>query len=146
MDARIRKQDPTQEFWTPERCFILETWNEAADPAVSVARARVERGITTQLHALDGIDERYLVVEGTGFAEIAGEVPTPVEAGDLVCIPAGVSQRITNTGSSDLAFYCICTPPFVPDAYIDLLLQRLREHDHALAGVGGEAVEHGRLQ
>lgn len=120
MDARIRKQDPTQEFWTPERCYILESWNEAADPAVSVARARVEPGITTQLHALDGIDERYLVVEGTGLAEIAGEVPTPVAPGDVVFIPAGASQRITNTGGTDLVFYCICTPPFVPDAYIDL--------------------------
>ena len=120
MDARIRKQDPTQEFWTPERCFILESWNEAADPAVSVAMARVEPGITTQLHALDGIVERYLIVEGTGRVEVAGGEATPVEAGDLVFIPAGASQRITNTGGTDLVFYCICTPPFVPDAYIDL--------------------------
>mgnify|MGYP001255523778 CR=1 FL=1 len=120
MDARIRKQDPTQEFWTPERCFILESWNEAADPAVSVAMARVEPGITTQLHALDGIVERYLIVEGTGRVEVAGGEATPVDAGDLVFIPAGASQRITNTGGTDLVFYCICTPPFVPDAYIDL--------------------------
>ncbi len=120
MNARIRKQDPAQEFWTPERCFILETWNEACDPAVSVARARVEPGITTQLHALDGIDERYLVTEGTGLVEIAGEEPTPLGPGDLAFIPAGASQRITNTGRTDLVFYCICTPPFEPDAYIDL--------------------------
>ncbi len=77
-------------------------------------------GITTQLHALDGIDERYLIVEGRGRVEVAGGDAMAVEAGDLVFIPAGASQRITNTGSSDLVFYCICTPPFVPDAYIDL--------------------------
>ena len=101
-------------------CFISETWNEESDPAVSVARARVEAGITTQLHALAGIDERYLVVGGSGMVEVAGERPTPVQAGDLVFIPAGVSQRITNAGSSDLVFYCICTPPFSPDVYINL--------------------------
>ena len=120
MKTAVRRPDPRQEFWTPERCFILETWNEESDGAVSVARARVEPGVTTQLHALEGIDERYLLTEGVGFVEVDGAAATPVEAGDLVFIPAGASQRITNTGSSDLVFYCICTPPFVPDAYIDL--------------------------
>lgn len=120
MKAAVRRPDPKQEFWTPERCFILEAWNEECDRTVSVARARVEPGITTQLHALDGIDERYLIVEGMGLVEVAGEKATPVEAGDVVFIPAGASQRITNPGSADLVFYCICTPPFVPAAYIDL--------------------------
>ena len=120
MKAAVRRPDLSQEFWTPERCFILETWNDAADGVVSVARARVEPGITTQLHALDGIDERYLIVEGTGRVEVAGGEAKPVQAGDFVFIPAGASQRITNTGGSDLLFYCICTPPFVPEVYVDL--------------------------
>ena len=120
MNPIVSRPDPRQEFWTPERCFILETWNEESDGAVSVARARVEPGVTTQLHALEGIDERYLIVEGTGLVEIAGGEATAVQPGDLVFIPAGASQRITSTGSPDLVFYCICTPPFVPGAYIDL--------------------------
>ena len=120
MEAVIERQDLEQEFWTPERCYIYETWNEEADRTLSVARARVETGTTTQLHALDGIDERYLIVEGFGLVEVAAEEPSPVQAGDFVFIPAGVSQRITNTGSSDLIFFCICTPPFIPEAYINL--------------------------
>ena len=120
MEGVIKKQDLEKEFLTTERCFIYETWNEEADRALSVARARVESGTTTQLHALDGIDERYLIVEGFGLVEVATEEPTPVQAGDFVFIPAGVSQRITNTGSSDLIFFCICTPPFIPEAYINL--------------------------
>ena len=120
MKAVIRKQELKQESWTPERCFIYETWNEEADRALSVARARVETGTTTQLHALDGIDERYLIVEGFGLMEVAAEEPTSVQAGDFVFIPAGVSQRITNAGSSDLVFFCICTPAFIPEAYINL--------------------------
>ncbi|MGB5302834.1 MAG: cupin domain-containing protein [Gemmatimonadota bacterium] len=120
MEAVIRKQELKQESWTPERCFIYETWNDEADRGLSVARARVEAGTTTQLHALDGIDERYLIVEGFGLVEVAAEEPTSVQAGDFVFIPAGVSQRIRNTGGSDLIFFCICTPPFIPEAYINL--------------------------
>jgi hypothetical protein len=30
----------------------------------------------------------------------------------------GVTQRITNTGSGDLVFLCVCTPPFQPATYV----------------------------
>lgn len=120
MEALLKRQDLEQESWTPERCFVYETWNEEADRVLSVARARVETGTTTQLHALDGIDERYLIVEGFGLVEVGAKEPTSVQAGDFVFIPAGASQRITNAGSSDLVFFCICTPPFIPEAYINL--------------------------
>ena len=32
----------------------------------------------------------------------------------------GAAQRITNTGTGDLVFLCICTPAFEPDCYEDL--------------------------
>lgn len=35
-------------------------------------------------------------------------------------IPAGVAQRIANTGTSDLLFYELCTPRFRKEAYRDL--------------------------
>ena len=35
-------------------------------------------------------------------------------------MPANVSQKITNTGDSDLIFPCICTPRFEPSCYLDL--------------------------
>jgi hypothetical protein len=63
VDARIVHPDPASEFFTPERCFIVEAWNDDADPSVSIARSRVAPGVTTQLHSLD-VDERYLVVAG----------------------------------------------------------------------------------
>ncbi|MEA3397575.1 MAG: cupin domain-containing protein, partial [Chloroflexota bacterium] len=43
-----------------------------------------------------------------------------VSPGDVVLIPPGVSQRISNTGAGDLMFLCICTPPFRPECYEDL--------------------------
>jgi mannose-6-phosphate isomerase-like protein (cupin superfamily) len=107
------------EFPTDERCFITEHLNLSESPEASLALARVAPGVTTRLHAVMGIVERYIVLEGVGLVEVAGQT-APVSAGDRVIIPAGVPQRITNTGATDLAFYCLCTPRFRPEAYVDL--------------------------
>jgi len=117
MQPRIVKQDPAGEFPIPEGCRILETWNTDADESVSIARARVAPGVTTKWHRLEGIVERYLLVEGRGLVEVGTLEPVEMEPGDLAVIPAGVRQRITNTGPSDLVFYCICSPRFDPESY-----------------------------
>lgn len=107
------------EFFTGERCHITELHNATESPETSLAVARVEPGVTTQLHALIGITERYIVRRGEGLVEIDG-VTQKLQVGDSVIIPAGVAQRITNTGAHDLEFYCLCTPRFVPESYVDL--------------------------
>lgn len=118
MEAGVRHPDESAEFFTDERCHILELSGGSADPGLSIARARVEPGVTTQLHVLD-IAERYLVVAGEGDAEVGGQV-TAVRPGDVVLIPAGTPQRIVNTGGADLVFYCLCTPAWTPDTYRSL--------------------------
>lgn len=115
MNARVVRPDLASEQLTPERCFVLETWNVEDDPAVSIARARVEPGVTTQLHSLD-VDERYVIVAGSGRVEV-GEIQEEVGPGDVVVIPAGVPQRITNDAEQDLVFYCVCSPRFRPSGY-----------------------------
>ncbi len=117
MQPRIVRHDPAVEFPVPEGCSILETWNTGEDESVSIARARVAPGAATTWHYLEGIVERYLLVEGRGLVEIGTLEPAEMEPGDLAVIPAGVRQRITNTGPSDLVFYCICSPRFVPERY-----------------------------
>jgi mannose-6-phosphate isomerase-like protein (cupin superfamily) len=112
--------DPTKEHLTPERCYITELLNDADDPACSIARARVASGVTTQRHALDGITERYVILSGTGRMEIGDQPATDVGPSTVVHIPASVAQRITNTGSVDLVFLCICTPRFTPESYRNL--------------------------
>lgn len=116
MKHGLRRPDESAEFFTPEGCHILELSGAADDPELSIARARVEPGVTTQLHALDGMAERYVIVEGKGEMEIDGE-QTPVVAGDVVLIPPGVPQRVTSTSDGDLVFYCICTPAWHDGAY-----------------------------
>jgi mannose-6-phosphate isomerase-like protein (cupin superfamily) len=115
VNARVVRPDAASEQLTPERCFVLETWNDESDSSVSIARARVEPGVTTQLHALDMV-ERYVIVAGSGRVEV-GELQEEVGPGDVVVIPAGVPQRITNNRDEDLVFYCICTPRFRPEGY-----------------------------
>lgn len=120
MRPEIRHPDPASEFMTLEGCFILESWNDPSDPDVSVARARVAPGVTTLPHRLRGVDERYLILQGTGVVLIGEGVERPVTVGDIVLIPAGVSQQIRNSGDADLVFYCICSPRFTPECYESL--------------------------
>jgi len=107
------------EYFFKEGCYIIELLNTPDDPALSVARARVEPGQTTRWHRLVEITEHYLIVEGKGLVEVANEPAREVVVDDVVVIPAGVRQRITNTGEVDLIFLAICTPRFVPEAYDD---------------------------
>ncbi len=118
MKPTIIKASNLKEQLTPERCFIYENWGKSTgDEAVSVARARVEPGVTTKSHHLEGTQEIYIITQGNGKVYIGGLEPTEVAEGDVVVIPAGVSQRISNVGRSDLIFYCICTPAFTQDCY-----------------------------
>jgi mannose-6-phosphate isomerase-like protein (cupin superfamily) len=118
VQAEIRRADPSKEFPTQENCFILEVSNDAGDPDISIARARVRPGVTTAWHRLEGIVERYVIVCGKGRVEVGDLPPTIVSEGDVVRIPANVLQRITNVGDEDLVFFCVCTPRFAPSAYI----------------------------
>ncbi|MFA5884698.1 MAG: cupin domain-containing protein [Acidimicrobiia bacterium] len=119
MDAAIVRPDPGAELSTEERCSILESWNDASDAAVSIARARVAPGVTTALHRVD-VHERYVIVAGQGVASVGDLPPAEVGPGDVVLIPAGVPQRIANPGDTDLLFYCVCTPRFRPEGYESL--------------------------
>ena len=120
MEYKIFRPDAADELYTDERCHILELANSAEDDALSIARARVEPHVTTALHRLEGTVERYVILEGTGMVEIAGGAPERVAAGDVIVIPAGVSQRVTNSGDGDLVFLALCTPRFRPQSYVSL--------------------------
>jgi mannose-6-phosphate isomerase-like protein (cupin superfamily) len=117
MQPQILKANETDEYYFDEGCFILELSNSPADPGVSIARARVKPGVTTKLHRLTGVVERYIILAGTGKVDVAGLEPQQVSAGDVVIIPSLCPQRITNTGTEDLVFLAICTPRFTEEVY-----------------------------
>lgn len=117
MRPDIKRFDASAEYYFREGCFIIELANSVEDPHVSIARARVSPGATTRWHRLDGISERYVIMEGQGRVEVDGLPPSDVAAGDVVTIPPLVNQRISNTGAGDLIFLAICAPRFVEEAY-----------------------------
>ena len=113
----LRRND--HETLIPEGCYINELSNSDADPDLSIAQARVPPGATTQWHRLSGTDERYLILDGEGIVEIGGLPPTTVRTGDVVLIPAGCRQRITNSSEdADLLFLAFCTPAFRKENYV----------------------------
>jgi mannose-6-phosphate isomerase-like protein (cupin superfamily) len=119
-NPRIVNNQAAAEYFFDEGCHITEWWNTAEDEAASVARARVDPGVTTRLHRLQGITERYVILQGKGLVEAGTLAPQAVGPGDVVVIPPGVPQRVTNTGGSDLVFLAVCTPRFTPAAYENL--------------------------
>ena len=113
---KIIKAKNLTETATYERCSVAENYSISE---VSVASAIVKAGVTTVAHHLNGVDEIYLITKGKGIVKIDGLPLTKVEEGDIAVIPAGVSQKITNIGTEDLVFTCICTPRFTSDCYVD---------------------------
>jgi len=107
------------EVWTSERCFIAELLNNEQTSEVSVARARVEPGVSTALHSVS-VAEWYIIESGTGLVTVGKETPRRVAAGDAVAIPRGVAQNIRNDGDCDLIFLCVCAPRFTQECYTSL--------------------------
>lgn len=120
MKTSIHYAIEATEFFTEEQCFISEISNDHNDENLSIARARVAPGVTTTWHLLKEVEERYLILSGSGLVEVGELDPATVMPGDVVRIPAEVRQRITNTGDIDLVFYALCTPRFRPECYVDL--------------------------
>lgn len=119
MKESVKRINPATEFYTPEKCYIIELSSAPDDPEASIARARVAPGVTTRWHRLRGTTERYFILEGNGLVEVGALSPQEVGVGDTVLIPPYCRQRITNPTRGDLLFLAICTPPFRPDVYED---------------------------
>jgi len=115
----VNKAKPGGEFLTRERCYITELINEPRQSEVSIARARVKAGVTTELHSVS-VHEWYVIESGEGQMTVENEPERRVRPGDVVAISKNRSQRIYNTGKADLVFLCICVPRFSPDKYTTL--------------------------
>lgn len=117
----IYRYKPETEFMTEERCSIVEIMNSSQDNLCSIAQARVKPGVTTTLHRVKGVVERYIILSGEGTVFIGESEPETVREKDVVRIDANVPQKIANkSDKEDLIFLCVCTPGFTVDAYEDL--------------------------
>ncbi|MCU7932591.1 MAG: cupin domain-containing protein [Candidatus Thiodiazotropha sp. (ex Codakia rugifera)] len=117
MQPMILKHEAKNEYFFREGCYINELSNHSQDTDLSIAQARLNPGKTTQWHYLENTTERYLILSGCGSVEIGALPAQSIVAGDVVLIPPGVAQRITNTGDEDLLFLALCTPRFQVHCY-----------------------------
>jgi mannose-6-phosphate isomerase-like protein (cupin superfamily) len=116
LEPKVVKAAASKEKLTPEHCYITENYSSEA---LSIARATVKSGVTTLPHHLKGVQEIYLIASGQGKVTVGCLEPTDVEVGDVVIIPPETSQKVTNTGKTELVFYCICTPRFTEACYVN---------------------------
>jgi len=117
MDPEFIQPEESKEFSTEERCSILEILNNPKDRSQSLARARVEPGITSAWHRLKDTTETYYILNGNGRVELGEDIVYEVKSGDAVKIPPNTAQRIQNIGSEDLVFLCFCIPAFGAECY-----------------------------
>ena len=117
MRSKILSNGESPEDFIAEGCFIRELHRDESE-ALSLAEARVLPGTRTRLHALN-VREYYFIRSGFGQMYLDGVPAGLVKSGDLVCIEAGTSQAIENTGPADLIFLCICHPAFRNEGYRD---------------------------
>lgn len=109
-DSR-RSRQRFVELPTDDNYYVTEWWNSPDDPALSVARLRIEPGVTTRAYRLRGVTERFLFLAGHGLIEIDGQ-NREVGPGDGVLIKSGSWRCITNMGERDLGLLSICRPRF----------------------------------
>ncbi len=116
--AEVLYEQNAKEYWFQEGCFIQEIANNPGDEDVSIARVRVPGGGKTLFHALEGVTERYIIISGRGRMELGEKDSFEVGPGDVVRIPSYVKQCIANLLETDLIFYAICSPRFIPASYV----------------------------
>ena len=74
----------------------------------SLAHGRLEPGARSKRHRLTSV-EVYYFLAGSGVFW-AGETSSPVAAGTLVCVPAGMEQWVENSGREPMEFLCLVEP------------------------------------
>ncbi|MEE8410451.1 MAG: SDR family NAD(P)-dependent oxidoreductase, partial [Myxococcota bacterium] len=113
--ARVIMRDPSKTFHFKEGIDVTELYNTPDNSRVSLAETQTAPGVTSALHELD-VHEVQRVVSGSGVVELDGK-KTPVGPGDVIVIPKGTEQRVTNTGDEPLVIDCVCTPRFTEEVY-----------------------------
>ena len=70
----------------------------------------LEPGQTQNIHAHDGAEKFYFVLEGSGKFTV-GDEEKEADTGSLVRAPAGIPHGVTNNGSGRLSLLVVIAPP-----------------------------------
>ena len=100
-------------FTANDGCQIrewLHPFNDAVELPYSIATAFVAAGQSSYKHRLKQA-EVYLIMQGEGVMHVDAEEKNVI-TGDSVLIPANSIQWIENTGTDELRFIAIVSPPW----------------------------------
>ncbi len=70
----------------------------------------LQPGQTQKIHAHDGADKFYFVLEGSGQFTV-GDVERNADTGSIVIAPAGIPHGVTNEGNERLSLLVTIAPP-----------------------------------
>lgn len=71
----------------------------------------LEPGQTQKVHAHDGADKFYLVLEGSGRFTV-GDEQKDAGVGTLIVAPSGIPHGVTNNSDERLSILVSISPPF----------------------------------
>ena len=91
----------------PEKFFKTTLWQSGH---LTLGLNCLEPGQIQKVHAHDGADKIYYVLEGEGDFTI-GEVEQVAKQGMLVVAPAGIPHGVTNNGPERLSLLITISPP-----------------------------------
>ena len=105
--------DEVDEFITADGSTIRELLNHRNSLVrnQSLAEARLSPGCSTTPHHHPLAEEIYYILRGAGAMVVAGDHQT-VRAGDAIAIHPGQRHTITNIGTDELVFLCMCSPGY----------------------------------
>jgi mannose-6-phosphate isomerase-like protein (cupin superfamily) len=113
-DPFFKRTEDCREIVAADECRLRELFHpdrDAPDLPYSLAVAFIERGAATAPHRLTEEDELYYFLEGHGSIAV-GESLREVGQGDVVLVPRGVTQSVTNTGNGPLRWLNLVSPPW----------------------------------
>jgi quercetin dioxygenase-like cupin family protein len=92
----------------PEKFYKTTLWQ---GEHMMVGMNCLEPGQTQSVHAHDGADKFYFVLEGAGLFTVGAETKA-VGSGSLVVAPSGIPHGVTNNASERLSLLVTIAPPF----------------------------------
>ena len=117
MEQRTRQKHTRREdiasYVTKDGSTIRELFHPAShgNRNQSFAEATVLPGGKTYRHFHRMSEELYHVTVGVGVVTV-GEEKVTVCPGDTVCIKPGEPHNVENTGTEELKFFCMSSPPY----------------------------------
>jgi mannose-6-phosphate isomerase-like protein (cupin superfamily) len=105
--------DTVKPFVTKDGSIIQELMHPVVhgNKNASLAKAVVPPGRSTFFHSHAQSEEMYFFLSGKGKMTLADE-NFMVKSGDTVLIAPGQAHSVTNSGTEDLVFLCVCAPAY----------------------------------